>query len=94
LKVVTDVGNVGNALIKLINQFMRVKKMIPHQLAEWALWFYGALALWIGVSLAWGCVISKKPDVELFKTFDEPCRCEHPIKCDFYDQCTKGKNYE
>jgi len=70
---------------------MRVKKMIPHQLAEWALWFYGSFALWIGALIAWGWVTKKKPPVEPFKTFDAPCRCDHPIKCDFYDKCIKDE---
>ena len=33
----------------------------------------------------------KKPPVEPFKTFDAPCRCDHPIKCNFYDKCMKDE---
>ena len=46
----------------------------------------------IVLCLAWLWVTRYKPPVDPFKTFDAPCRCDHPIKCDFYDRCMKNEH--
>ena len=57
---------------------------------DWAFVFYAVAAFVLGGVWLW--TTREKPRTDPFKTFDAPCRCDHPIKCDFYDRCMRGKN--
>lgn len=57
---------------------------------DWVFVFYAVAAFILGGVWLW--TIREKPRTEPFKTFDAPCCCDHPIKCDFYDKCMRGKN--
>jgi len=52
----------------------------------------GFVAL-IVLCLAWVWSTRYKMPVTPFKTFDEPCHCLHPIKCDTFDRCMKNEHH-
>jgi hypothetical protein len=57
---------------------------------DWAFIFYVVAAFVAGGAWLWAT--REKPLTKPFKTFDAPCRCEHPVKCDFYDRCMKNEH--
>jgi hypothetical protein len=42
--------------------------------------------------IAWLWITRYKPPVEMWKNFDKPCHCLHPIKCDTFDRCMKNEH--
>jgi hypothetical protein len=52
----------------------------------------GGFMAFIAGAAYWLWTTREKPLTEPFKTFDEPCHCDHPVKCDFYDRCMKNEH--